>query len=248
MEPSISESLRLAREAYTQERYGESEKILRNAVTSYPDVLELHVELGLVLAALGRETAAEKTFGQVLQRDRANERAASALGHLLENSLRSTEAERIYRDVLQLNPRSHLALDDLCALLCCDGRIDEALTLARHQVETYPQDFSAYDALKRVLLRLEDDAEATLDEDDVDPKSTQRLARNLLEQLQLMKKLVSSVDKAQFNDDRTSELDADFVRLKGELAQLLRNAKKLSVSIPKALESAIREAVGSPSR
>ena len=244
----MSESLRLAREAYSQERYSESEKLLRDAIASYPDVLEFHVELGIVLVALGKENAAEKTFSQVLQRDRTNERAASSLGHLLENSLRCPEAERIYRGVLQLKPRRHLVLDDLCALLYSDGRIDESLTLARHQVEAFPQDFPAYDALRRVLLRLEDDAESSSEEDDFSPKSTQRLAKNLLEQLQLVKKLVGTVDKAQFNDDRTTEIDEELIRLKGELTELMRNAKKLSVSIPKALESAIREAIGSPSR
>lgn len=204
----------------------EAEHLVKNALATHPEDLELMVKLGEIQARLCKDKEAESTFRLVLDRDPHHEDAVCGLGRLLDQALSTEEAEQLYRNFLQNNPLGHRALEDLCRLLLSENRTDEALKLARDQAEQSGNHLNAFDALRYVLHILEDHLESELNDDRENEVIFTQLVDNLIEQLEL----VVTIERDFVVPNQ--ELDDDKTRLLSELEHLLRSAsgRKITVS------------------
>lgn len=221
MDEDAEKLIERARELHRDERYEEAESILRNGLEGYPDNEELKVELGITLASMARDERAERVLRSVLDTNPTHERAAGALGRLLDSCLRSDEAEAIYRDIIELEPRSHHVFEDLVRLLVSEGRTPEALSLAREHAEAYPRDYEAYDALRVVLLKIEDDMDSFLDRDLGKPENLLRVLSNLLEQYSVYRQMLEQVEQQTLETENRREILEDEIdRVLAEICAL----------------------------
>ncbi len=166
-----------------------AEQLVRDALKKEPKNLDLKTKLAMILSRRGYDHKTEPILREVLAVDRLHEKATSALGNLLGNSLRNEEAEVLFKSFLNDFPHGHMVLDDLSRLLFDGGRVEEALGIGRDHVASYPHELAAYDALKYVLAMQEDDLSTELAEDPEDLARLERYAKNLVEQYSILKKM-----------------------------------------------------------
>ncbi|MFQ5834243.1 MAG: tetratricopeptide repeat protein [Candidatus Thorarchaeota archaeon] len=229
-----------------EDRNEEAESILKEALASNPDDLDLKTMLGIVQSRLHRDEDAESTLRSVLQVDQNQEDAVCALGRILDQSLRSKEAEQMYRGLLTQRPESHCALDDLCRLLVSEGREQEALLLARNHTKDFPKDLRAYDGLRYVLATLE---ESLILADSQDQENSMKLSENLLEQFNLILKIEIQVDPIWFQSEEVvQDLEEDLMRIAQELEHLINRPDGLEVFVDKKLRERVKQAISTAER
>ncbi|MFW9799806.1 MAG: tetratricopeptide repeat protein [Candidatus Thorarchaeota archaeon] len=224
-----------------EERNEEAESLLKEALESNPENLDLKTMLGIVQSRLHMDEDAETTLRSVLQADQNHEDAVCALGRILDQSLRSKEAERMYRGLLTRRPESHCALDDLCRLLLSEGHEQEALLLARNHTKGFPKDIHAYDGLRYVLAAFE---ESLVLADSQDQENSRRLTENLLEQFDLILRIENQVDSKWFeNEELFQNLKEDLMRISQELEHLLNTLEGYEVSVDDRLRERVKQAI-----
>lgn len=220
------------------ENESEAEHLLKNALLSHPEELELMTKLGEIQVRLCKDQEAESTFRSVLRRDPHLEDAVCGLGRLLDQALRTEEAEQLYRNFILTNPNGHCAIEDLCRLLISENRIDEAESLARDNVQKHRGTVNAYNALRYVLHFQEDHLESDLNDDRRNETIFHQLVDNLFEQLDLVVTLESRL-KPQ--EDLLLELKDDKTRLISELQHLFDSSASRKISISEQLHHRILE-------
>lgn len=167
-----------------EEDHNSAEKLLREALEDEPEDPDLKTMLAIVLTRLACDDEAEELLRDVLCHQPTHERAASSLGHLLDSSLRTEEAETLYRTILAKIPHSHYLVDDLCRLLIDEHRSEEAHELASKYAIEYATEYQAYDAIRYVLQKLEDNYLFDMEEADYSKETCEILLLNLLEQFE----------------------------------------------------------------
>jgi tetratricopeptide (TPR) repeat protein len=210
----------------------EAEKVVRKALEKQPNHLGLKTELAIILSRQGHDDKAQSMLEKVLIADPGNERAVVALGRLLDNSLRTDEAINLFTAFLTNSPRAHMVVEDLCRLWYDSDGQEKAFAAARKQAEVYPADVHAYDAIRYLLERQEDDLQDEMEELDDEGISMTGLFRNFAEQesiLQTLQGLDSlSSEKPQFMED----LDEDNARIQGEITELTKRMLKEGIKPP----------------
>ena len=220
----------------------EAERLVREALERKPDHLGLQTELALILSRQGYDSQAEAILRKVVRLDPYYEKAAASLGRLLDSSLRSDEAETLFTIFLKKRPNAHIVFDDLCRLWFDNGEEEKALISARKHTEEYPADIHAYDALRYVLERMEDDLGSELADEPEDQERLLAYSASIIEQystLKRMKVMMTSDESEEFIDD----LNEDLARVIGELRDLRHRFTSSKISISKEMAAIFNEAL-----
>jgi predicted Zn-dependent protease len=90
-------------------RVAEAGDKLRAAVDQFPDLWELHLNLGVAEMKLGNVAAAARQFSRVRELEPHSEVAAVGSGFALLQLHRLTEAENAAKDAVALDPRNKIA-------------------------------------------------------------------------------------------------------------------------------------------
>ncbi len=198
----------------------EAERIVRQALELNPNNLGLQTELAIILSRQGYDNRAEGILKEVVRKDPYNERAVASLGRMWDNSLRTREAEVLFSEYLKKRPSAHIVFDDLCRLWFGNDEQEKALLKAREHVAEYSDQVHAYDALRYVLVMLEDELMAELAENPTDHTCIIEYGKNLIEQYSIIKKLLDIMDRDDESTKYLEDIHEDLTRLKGELADL----------------------------
>jgi tetratricopeptide (TPR) repeat protein len=226
----------------------QAEQIVREVLEKHPKNLDLITELAIIRSRRGYDGEAEPMLRKVVSNDPLHERATSALGNLLGNSLRTSEAEKLLRQYLVQRPDGHGILDDLCRLLYDDERQKESLELARRQVSQYPAEIRAYDALRYVLLRQEDDFSVDLADNPEDYKRLLRLAENFVEQSSVLCELNSlTLSEANPASNVMFDISNEMKRIYGEMHDIWKRAKATGFKLPPRVSEVIQDCLANSS-
>ena len=221
-----------AEELCTLSEEKEAEKLIRDALKKEPKNLDLKTKLAKILSRQGYDHKTEPILREVLAVDRLHEKATSALGNLLGNSLRNEEAEVLFKSFLDDNPHGHVVLDDLSRLLYDGGRVEEALEIGRDHVASYPQELAAYDALKYVLAMQEDDLSTELAEKPEDMVRIERYATNLVEQYSILQKMKDCEVVNDCEDgEREQDIREDADRVVAEIRDIQNRLSRLKTQL-----------------
>jgi len=235
MPTNIDEIIRKAEELCVLCEEEEAENLVRSALVDTPENLDLQTELAVILSRRGYDTKTEAILKEVLVKDPLHMRATSALGNFFENSLRSDEAETLFRSFLTGRPHGHMVLDDLCRLLFDNERTEEGLEVARNHIRAFPTELAAYDALRYVLARQEDDLATDLAEDPEDVPRVQRYAENILEQYKNLKWMQeSSLSIAEGEEEIIADIQEDVIRVVGEMADIKHRLDRAQIVLDDA--------------
>ena len=131
----------LRRLAFLSHRGGnnaEAGLLLARSLEREPDNADAHLNLGVVLAALGRDAEAEASYRGGLALKPASVDGHNNLGVLFEHMGRYAEAEASYRRASELAPEAAHPLNNLAVLLKESGRLDEAIAVARRAIALDP--------------------------------------------------------------------------------------------------------------
>ncbi len=210
----------------------EAERVVRGALEMQPNNLDLKTELAIILSRQGHDDKAQSMLEKVLAKNPDHEMAAVALGRLLDSSLRTNEAIALFTDFQRNVPSAHQVVEDLCRLWYESDEQEKAFTAARRHVEAYPEDIHAYDAIRYLLQRQEDDLQDEMNDIDDEGASMTNLFYNYAEQDSILQKLQGlgslSSEKPQFIED----LNEDIARVQGELKDLMKRMLKEGIKIP----------------
>jgi predicted Zn-dependent protease len=228
------------------ERYQEAEERLRQVLLDRPENVDVMTRLGEVLAYQHKEREAEKVLKHVLSKQPTHETAVSLLGRLLDNSLRVEEAEDLLRDALEKSPSSHCVKEDLCRLLYDEGRVEEAFQLAREHVDRYSESPQAYNPLRYLLVRREENLEDELVESDCAPESYIEIAKNAVMQYDLLTSLESALasqEPSEANDEVAKDVLADIFRVIGDIEDTREQMAIRKGRMPPELQRRIKKIV-----
>ncbi len=214
----------------------EAERLVREALERKPDHLGLQTELAIILSRQGYDSKAEAILRKVVKQDPYNERAIASLGRLLDSSLRSDEAETLFTIFLNKRPAAHIVFDDLCRLWFDNDDEEKALKAAKVHIEEYPDAIHAYDALRYLLVRLEDDLMADLSDDPSDRSRLIAYSKNILEQYSILNRLMSIIAASEENAKYLEDLEEDLQRIKGELRDLKKRYSENGIPMTKEMQ------------
>ncbi|HEY1542668.1 MAG TPA: tetratricopeptide repeat protein, partial [Xanthobacteraceae bacterium] len=117
----------------------EAGALLARALEREPDNADAHLNMGVVLAALGLEAGAEVSYRRGLARKPASVDGHNNLGVLLEHMGRYAEAEASYRRASELAPDAVHPLNNLAVMLKASGRLGEAIAVQRRAIALDPE-------------------------------------------------------------------------------------------------------------
>jgi eukaryotic-like serine/threonine-protein kinase len=140
----------------------------------------VHVNLGMIYAATGRNEQALVEFKRALDLDPLSVDAYRELGNTYEAMNRIQDAEVTYQRAIQLRPGDWLSNGNLGAFYYRHGRYADAEPLFRKQIDLTPDNFIGYSNLGGLYILLGRDAEAeALLKKSVSVKPTDRAYSNL---------------------------------------------------------------------
>jgi len=222
MANTVEEVLELAAKLSQEEDNEGAVEHLKRALERYQGNIDLETMLGVIYARMNMDDDSERVLKSVLSKSPSHEKAVSAMGHLLNNTLRTNEAEKLYRETLDRKPSGPCVMDDLCRLLVTSDKTNEAYRESKNHAERYPEDELAYDALRYVLHNLESSLDREVDDSSYDPDCVKRLLSNFFEQFETIQKLKALTDELGMHE----ELNEDLVRLAGEAEYMLSLLQK----------------------
>ncbi|MFW9848928.1 MAG: tetratricopeptide repeat protein [Candidatus Thorarchaeota archaeon] len=242
MSEDINRIIEKAEELCTLCEEEEAEELIREELKSRPKDLDLKTELAIILSRRGFDQRTESILKDVLTTDPSHERATSALGNLLGNSLRTEDAEELFKAYLEKYPHGHIVLDDYSRLLYDSDRVDEALNLGRKHISNYPQELAAYDALKYVLEMQEDDLASELSDDPDDLTRLMRYLENLAEQYLVLTKMMNCETVVNCaSDELSDDIGEDMQRVVAEIREIRNQYNYDERNLAKSLLEKIRE-------
>ncbi len=241
---SIEEILVFAKASCYEDEFELAEVLLREKLQLHPNNLDVITQLGVILAKRDNDVESEKLLRGVLDTDPFFEPAISALGHMLDNTLRSEEAEQLYRDKLSEKADCHSVVDDLCRLLWSEDIRDIASNEAREHASKYPHNPNAYDALRYVLSKMEDYLEEKCEDADYADECLIQFADTLASHIEVLMEIESNVPKdILIQGDFQPCIDQDLVRLAGELEhlndRLAKQNAKITADLRKRIETVL---------
>ncbi len=210
----------------------EAERLIREALEKEPSNLSLRTELAIILSRQGHDALAQNMLEKVLAKNPGYERAAVALGRLLDSSLRTDKAIALFTAFLRNVPSAHMVLEDLCSLWYDNDEQERALAAARKHIGMYPKVIHAYDAIRYLLQRQEDDLQDELVDLDDEGVSMTNLFSNFAEQDSILEKLQGLESLSSEKPEFVEDLNEDIARIKGEITDLMKRMLREGIEIP----------------
>ncbi len=125
-----------------------------------PQARHAHSNLGIYLAAEGRDLEAIAAFQTAIEREPEDTGLLVRIGALLENQGRHEEAVARLREALRLNPRHQDAMRNIAVVRINQKRYAEGVASARQVLARYPGDAQAHHLVGYGLFHLNRKAEA----------------------------------------------------------------------------------------
>jgi predicted O-linked N-acetylglucosamine transferase (SPINDLY family) len=144
--------------AHQSGRYGEAAKRLGPIAEGPADFSNL----GISLAELGQDDAAETAYRRAIALDPKCAAAHFNLGNLLHKQQRNAEAEKAFRAALSIRTDYSKAWNGLGQSLQCQGRLNESLSAFRTAVRYDPACTAAHCNIGTILFALDHNAEALI--------------------------------------------------------------------------------------
>ena len=144
--------------AHQSGRYGEAAKRLGPIAEGPADFSNL----GISLAELGQDDAAETAYRRAIALDPKCAAAHFNLGNLLHKQQRNAEAEKAFRAALSIRTDYSKAWNGLGQSLQCQGRLNELLSAFRTAVRYDPACTAAHCNIGTILFALDHNAEALI--------------------------------------------------------------------------------------
>jgi tetratricopeptide (TPR) repeat protein len=144
-----------AAEAYVQaEQYEPAIAVLKDALRTKPDDLDLQFELGAVIERSGDKTGAEKTFLEILDKNPDNGGTLNYLGYMYaEQGIHLDRAAAMLTRALTLDPRNGAYLDSLGWTYFRQGKLDLAEKYLNEAAQILPRDATVHEHLGDVLAK-----------------------------------------------------------------------------------------------
>jgi tetratricopeptide (TPR) repeat protein len=141
---TIDEILDIVRQRQQAGQFSQSEQLLREAVETYPDCPDFHLQLGDVLRLQDKLAEAVESLQHGIRLRPESALAHVSLGKTFARLNRAEAAVDCFRHALRLDARNVEALSGLAIALAESGRTNEAVDLFRRVLEVQPESSSAH--------------------------------------------------------------------------------------------------------
>ena len=138
----------------------EARMALQEALTSSPDLPELHASIGNIHRLDGHYDDAIRELQQAVQAEPSNHIFQRLLGDAYADANRDAEATRLYEDVIAVQPRYWAGYNGYAALHYRRGRYDEAADLWEQLIQWTPDHAQALANLGAAYIALGRNADA----------------------------------------------------------------------------------------
>ena len=144
-----------AAEAYVQaEQFEPAIAVLRDALRTKPNEIDLQFELGSVIERSGDKAAAEKTFLEILEKNPENTGTLNYLGYMYaEQGVHLDRATSMLTKAVSLEPRNGAYLDSLGWTYFRQGNLELAEKYLNDATQILPRDATVHEHLGDVLAR-----------------------------------------------------------------------------------------------
>ena len=132
-------------------RVADAERIARELVERFPNVIEAHHGLGGVLRREGMSADAESAYRQALALDPGHEGARTGLLNILAEDRRADDAVAVYEAAVEARPEDADLIAEFGNVLFRIGRSREADTRCRHALSINPDHEQARMGLAMIL-------------------------------------------------------------------------------------------------
>jgi tetratricopeptide (TPR) repeat protein len=144
-----------AAEAYVQaDQYDQAIGVVRDALRSKPDDVELQFELGAALERSGDKASAEATFLAILDKHPENTGTMNYLGYMwAEQGVHLDRAAEMLNKAVTLEPDNGAYLDSLGWAYFRQGKLDLAEKYLNNAAQILPRDATVHEHLGDVLAK-----------------------------------------------------------------------------------------------
>lgn len=144
-----------AAEAYVQAgQYDQAIGVVRDALHTKPDDVELQFELGAALERSGDKTSAEATFQAILEKHPDNTGTMNYLGYMwAEQGVHLDRAAEMLNRAVTLEPGNGAYLDSLGWAYFRQGKLDLAEKYLNNAAQILPRDATVHEHLGDVLAK-----------------------------------------------------------------------------------------------
>ena len=144
-----------AAEAYVQaEQYEPAIGVLKDALRTKPDDLDLQFELGAVIERSGDKAGAEKTFTEIIEKNPDNGGALNYLGYMYaEEGVHLDRAATMLTKAVELEPHNGAYLDSLGWTYFRQGKLELAEKYLNDAAQILPRDATVHEHLGDVLAK-----------------------------------------------------------------------------------------------
>jgi len=144
-----------AAEAYVQaDQYDQAIGVVRDAIRTKPDDVELQFELGAALERSGDKASAEATFLAILDKHPENAGTMNYLGYMwAEQGVHLDRAAEILNKAVTLEPGNGAYLDSLGWAYFRQGKLDLAEKYLNNAAQILPRDATVHEHLGDVLAK-----------------------------------------------------------------------------------------------
>jgi tetratricopeptide (TPR) repeat protein len=144
-----------AAEAYVHaDQYDAAAGVIKDALRSKPDEVDLQFELGAVVERSGDKAAAEKTFLEILDKNPENTGALNYLGYMwAEQGVHLERAATMLTKAVTLEPRNGAYLDSLGWTYFRQGKLDLAEKFLNDAAQILPRDATVHEHLGDVVAK-----------------------------------------------------------------------------------------------
>lgn len=126
-------------------------RIYRAAAAFYPDLPDIHYNMGVSYQKMGRLEEAVAEYRRAIDLDGELAEARDNLAVALARNGRLPEALEEARKAVELAPRNVIARRNLAATLCACGRLEDGIREFRNVLETQPDNDKALAGLAKAL-------------------------------------------------------------------------------------------------
>ena len=144
-----------AAEAYVQaDQYDQAIGVVRDALRTKPDDVELQFELGAAQERSGDKASAEATFLAILDKHPENAGTLNYLGYMwAEQGVKLDRAAEMLNKALTLEPGNGAYLDSLGWTYFRQGKLDLAEKYLNNAAQVLPRDATVHEHLGDVLAK-----------------------------------------------------------------------------------------------
>ena len=119
----------------------------RKAAEIDPDLVPVHITLGIIAAGTGRTEEALREFEKALRKDPESFEATLGYARAFEDAGKPAEAEEVYRKAIRLNPSRWAGYSHLGAFYYGSGRWADAENMFQQVIKLAPDNYRGYNNL-----------------------------------------------------------------------------------------------------